>query len=241
MPKKSIYALLIAVNDYPNVRPLSGCLNDMHAFWDYLSRQCNGDEFTFKPKVLENDAATRDAVIAGFQHFTAATEGDVCVLYFSGHGSRIDAPDFWEAQDGKIEAIVCYDACLADKELSCLIYETLKDHKESVHFLAVMDCCHSGSNTRADDGVQIRLSQPNRFPKAIQEYYSYEKGFYLPDGKEKYSAPKGRHVSFGACRNTQTAKETIIGAEFRGAFTSSLIEALDTSNPIFYLLTHPLF
>ena len=205
MSKKSIYALLVAINNYPSVRPLNGCLNDMNAFHDYLKRQCNDAEFVFNPKILENDAATREAVIAGFQHFTAATEGDVCVLYFSGHGSRIDAPDFWEAIDGKIEAIVCYDACLADKELSCLIYETLKDHNESVHFLAVMDCCHSGSNTRADDGVQIRLSQPNRFPKAIQDYYGYENASLLVSKasiKLDVNAPRNSApiiVSFAVC------------------------------------------
>ena len=230
MSKKTIHALLIAINDYTNgIRPLSGCLNDMHAFRDYLEGQCNGEEFVFNPLILENDAATREAVIASFAHFADATEGDVCVLYFSGHGSRILAPDFWEAHDGKIEAIVCYDACLADKELSCLIYEATQAQKEG-HFLAVMDCCHAGSNTRFDDGnVVERLSRPNRFPATVDGYYGFDKGLYIPNGKGKYSAPKAKHINFGACRNTQTAKETIIGAEIRGAFTSSLIEALETS------------
>ena len=228
MSKKSIHALLIAINDYTDgIRPLSGCLNDMHAFRDYLAKQCKADEFEFTPSVLENEQATRQAIIESFQHFQLAKAGDVCVLYFSGHGSRIPTADFWEAYDGKNKAIVCYDTCLADKELSCLIYEATKD-KPDVHFLAVMDCCHSGSNTRSD--VKERMSNPNRYPLSITEYYGFDKSLYISDGNGKYSAPKGSHISFGACRSHQTAKETIIGVDFRGAFTSSLIEALDTSH-----------
>ena len=233
MAKKSIYALLIAIDAYPvGIKSLNGCLGDRQAFEDYLSNQCDTTAFDLKKHVIEDEDATRAAIIADFQHFKPATEGDVCILYFSGHGTQVKAPlEFWEPKNGLVEALVCFDTCLVDKELSCLIYEAMKD-KQGVHFLSVMDCCHSGSNTRYDDGVVVRMSNPLSYPKTIQEYYGFNENLNLyvqrkEDGK--YSANKAQHINFSACRSDQTAKETLIGEEIRGAFTSSLIEALETS------------
>jgi hypothetical protein len=238
--QKNIYALLVAINDYPaGINGLSGCIADKNAFHDYLHKQYNTEIFQFKPFMLENAAATRDAVIAGFQHFQPATEGDVCVFFYSGHGSRIPTVDFWEAQDDFNEALVCYDKCLVDKELSCLIYEMF-NNKQGVHFLSVMDSCHSGGATRgvdeddaiAREGVKIRMSNPSNYPKSITEYYGFDKNLYTRREDGKYHAEKAQHINFSACRNHQTAKETIINFEFRGAFTASLIEALETSHSL---------
>lgn len=237
MANKSLYALLVAVDAYPvGVPALNGCVNDMHAFRDYLSRQCDKDSFEFKPLVFENKAATRANVIQGFQHFQNATKEDVCVLYFSGHGTRIMTNDFWEAFDGKNESILCWDSRLngasndlADKELSCLIYEATKG-KQGMHFLVVMDCCHSGSNTRNDESV-IGIRQAGTAPNArpIQSYYGFSQNLYISDGHGQYSAPKGPHIQIGACRNYQTAKEIAFAGKIRGAFTFGLIEALETA------------
>ncbi|MBL7814827.1 MAG: caspase family protein [Saprospiraceae bacterium] len=237
MPNKSLYALLIGINNYPSniASTLKGCVADMRAWEQYLTKQCNPQSFTFKPIVLEDAAASKSAVIANFRHFQSATEGDVCVFAFCGHGTRVPTTDFWEPVDGKNEAIVCYDNCLTDKELSCLIYETMS-HKKGVHFLSIMDSCHSGGNTRdLTEGVRTRLSDAKIYPQTIKDYYGFDKNYYISNGKGQYSAPKAQHINFGACRNHQTAKETIINSEFRGAFTSSLIEALETAHsPLSY-------
>lgn len=217
---------MVAIDHYENVRPLSGCLNDLQAFHDYLSKQCNEDQFAFTPIVLKDGEATRDAVVEKFKHFADAVAGEVCVLYFSGHGTRIPTNQFWEAVDGTNEAIVCFDKCLADKELSVLIHEIVKD-KPEVHFLVVMDCCNSGTNTRED--TVVRLSEPNEYPKTIESYYGFDKKRYLLDPNGLYSAPKGKHLQFGACRSYELAKEITINGQSRGAFTLSLIEALESA------------
>ncbi|HPH20376.1 MAG TPA: caspase family protein, partial [Haliscomenobacter sp.] len=233
MAKKKLYALLVGIDAYaPPVRPLRGCLNDMHAFRDYLKKQASPD-FEVLLKVIENEKATKAKVISGFDHFKKATKDDICVFYFSGHGTRIPSQDFWEAIDGMNEAIVCHDVCLADKELACLIARATQN--KEVHFLAVMDCCHAGGNTRDDEDVTSRTSKPNRYPVSIQEYYGFKENLYQKNSSGLYSAPQGKHLNFAACRNYQTAKETMIGNKTRGAFTSSLIEALDTTQiPLTY-------
>jgi hypothetical protein len=234
MAKKQLFALFASINAYTNgIRPLNGCVADMQALHDFLLRQSEtlDSTFDFHPLILTDEAATRQAVIDGFQHFAKAGVDDICLFYFSGHGSRIDSKDFWESTDGKIEAIVCYDSCVVGKELSVLIHEATHGNPDR-HFLAVMDCCHSGGNTRSTqlDSVAIRLSMPNRFPAKIQAYHGFDRGAYIPNGKGQFSTPKGKHIQIAACRNYQTAKEVVIGAEIRGAFTASLIEVLETNN-----------
>lgn len=231
MSKKNIYALLVAINDYTDVKQLYGCLNDMHAFRDYLKKQYKGRDFKLHPLELANEEATRQAVIDGFKHFEQAREGDVCVLFFSGHGSQVPTTDFFEATDNKNEAIVCYDGCLVDKELSCLIYEVTKD-KPHVHFVAVMDCCHSGSNSRFVDDSQTtnnRCCSSKKYPLSISDYYGFEKGLYEKDAKGQYTAKKGKHIQLGACRSHQLAVEKVMNLAYRGVFSYSLLEALDTA------------
>ena len=207
MAKKKLYALLVGIDKYPpGVRSLKGCVNDMNAFKDYLLRQCSTAEYDPKISILSNEKAKRQDLIAAFDHFSKAKNGDICVFYFIGHGSRILSSDFWEAFDGKNEAIVCHDACVVDKELSCLIYEATKG--KSLHFLTVMDCCYSGGNSRDDAEAVNRLSRPNRYPVSIEEYHGYKEGWYFRDANVTYTAPKGKHLHFAACRNHQTDKET---------------------------------
>ncbi|MFM8448543.1 MAG: caspase family protein [Haliscomenobacter sp.] len=230
MPK--LIALLIGIDRYPvSIPSLRGCVHDMHAFRDYLGRQCQHQQYTYLPLSIENEAATRNSIIQSFGHFSQAQDGDICVLYFSGHGSRIPAPQFWESSNGLNETTLCADSTLQDgskdlidKEWSWLIFQATKG--KMVHFLAVMDCCHSGSNTRNGNlPVGIRQVQPRNLARPIGDYLGADD--YVKDAQGKYSAPKASHLSFGACRSFQTAKEIAVGGQIRGAFTLSLVEALE--------------
>src|SRR5690606_19368727 len=126
----------------------------LHALKTYLEDRFGNERFQLHLRVLENEAATRAGIIAGFDHFQSAVDGDSCLFFFAGHGSWFEAPEaFWDVEsDRRNETLVCYDSRLEggrdliDKELSYLIWRATKD--KDVHFLAVTDCCHSGSNTR---------------------------------------------------------------------------------------------
>ncbi|MCD8540150.1 MAG: caspase family protein [Leadbetterella sp.] len=93
---------------------------------------------------------------AAFNHLAQAGGNDICIFYYSGHGSYINAPkEFRGMQNTRFnQTLVCSDSRsgvtrdLIDKEIGYLLYKTLRD-KPDVHCLVVMDCCHSGSNTRA--------------------------------------------------------------------------------------------
>ncbi len=109
----TLHTLLVSIDNYPNPRhALNGCVNDGMHFHQYLESYCEKMGFTFRPLVLNDSEATRQAVIAGFDHFKAAESEDCCLFYYSGHGSRSAAPEaFWGIEhDHSLESIVCWDS-----------------------------------------------------------------------------------------------------------------------------------
>lgn len=224
---KTLHALVVAVDNYPNpAHRLRGCINDATAFATFLLNYAQANGLAYKEKKLFDKDATRQKVIDGFNHFNKAQKGDICVLYFSGHGSQMAAPpEFWDEQDFKSETIVCYDSRtpggrdLVDKELGTLIWLATKNF-DDLHFLAVMDCCHSGSNTR-DLDIRARMTEPSSvIPKDVSGYF----------GKEhwhNYQPPAARHVHLSAAKSNELAKELNINGTQRGAFTYNLIQTLE--------------
>ncbi|MCO6475163.1 MAG: caspase family protein, partial [Phaeodactylibacter sp.] len=232
---KTLYALLVAVNDYlPPVNPLAGCLNDLKQLQAYLEAHCQANGHNFRPLVLANEQATRDNLVKSFEHFQKATEEDICLFFFAGHGSRCKAPDAFRhlSPSGKVESLVCWDSRLPggrdlmDKELSFLIWKATQGW--DVHFLAITDCCHSGKVTRE---AEVRLREVTEVGKMIpaEQYLGFE--HYRPAGEGLYSPPRGRrYVHLGAARDVETAKEVYAKGAPRGVFSYSLVEALEQSN-----------
>jgi hypothetical protein len=85
-------------DDYPEPVPkLEGCVNDINAIEDYLRTRLDTQHYQLHLQRLtingKDEQPTRKAVIAGFeQHLRQATEQDVALFYFSGHGSQESAP-----------------------------------------------------------------------------------------------------------------------------------------------------
>ncbi len=222
---KTLHALIVGIDNYPNpAHRLNGCKNDANAFRGYLADYCKANGLAYNEKNLFDADATRQGVIDGFSHFKKAQEGDISVLYYSGHGSQMAAPpEFWDEQDHRSETIVCHDSRipggrdLIDKELATLIWLATKDSDN--HFLAVMDCCHSGSNTR-DLEIRARMAEPSSFvPRDAS-------GFFGKEHWVNYQPPSARHVHLAAAKDSETAKELSIQGTPRGAFTFNLIQTL---------------
>ena len=145
-------ALLVGVNDCPAATPLKGAANDVMSMKRLLTTK-----FEFAPEnvvVLLNKDATRAAIVGAFQdHLIAKADKDsIVVFHFSGHGDQVlDEPDGDEV-DGLDETIVPYDGDLngrghiKDDELKVL-FDGLTKKTKNVTF--IMDCCHSGTNSRA--------------------------------------------------------------------------------------------
>jgi pimeloyl-ACP methyl ester carboxylesterase len=223
---KTIHSLIVAIDEYPiPAHRLNGCKNDATAFSEYLGKYAKANGFKYSENRLFDANAKRLSVVEGFKNLKKAADKDVCVLYYSGHGSQMPAPpEFWDEQDRMSETLVCWDSRtpggrdLIDKELATLIWSVTNE--KDVHFLAVMDCCHSGSNTR-DMSVKARMAEPSTFvPRDV-------KGFFGNEVWDNFQPPTSRHVHLAAAKDNETAKELKINELPRGAFTHTLIKMLE--------------
>jgi len=240
---RTIYALLVAIDDYPApISPLRGCVNDIQRIKELLGLRIAGAGDHFDPLVLTNREATRLALIDGFRnHLGKAGPDDVVLFYYSGHGSQAPSPsEFWHLEPDHLdETLVCWDSRqpgnwdLADKELAQLISEVAA---AGAHVAVILDCCHSGSGTRAVDDPNVRTRRLETDERLRPfETFLVAPGVVAPDpaaaassltGAGWFALPKGNHVLFSACRSDEEAKELYLGGEQRGAFSYHLLDTL---------------
>ncbi|MEM1359862.1 MAG: caspase family protein, partial [Bacteroidota bacterium] len=228
----TIHALLIAISDYPTgVSDLPGCANDLVAFEAFFKEYATLNGVGFKPKVLLNEAAHRKGVLQSFAHFEQAGPEDVCLLYYTGHGSQLPAPpEFWhQEKDRKCEALVLHDygkpggGYLADKEISYL----LATHtKQAGQVLVIADSCHSGTISRMATAVP-RTTAFNGLPLNIEDFHGWE---YYRKEESFLSPPIREHITLAACRPEQVAMEMPIKNVRRGLFTHYLLEVMRTND-----------
>lgn len=245
MSAPQFYGLFVGIDSYlPPVPPLDGCVNDMRAMKDYITRNVAPENLHIE--VLENEQATRMNVVQKFEsHLSQAGPDDIAFFYYSGHGSQEPAHEiFWHLEpDKKNETLVCYDSRsadgmdLADKELATLI--DLVSAKNP-HFLVVMDCCNSGDGTRQISSGKTRQSPGSTQVRSLDSYIlprnlNSDRSALSTSGVEKLEIPTPRHVLMSAAHSFQLAKETYLGGSPRGVFTYSLIEVLEASvGPVSY-------
>ncbi len=229
---KNIYAVLVAIEDYPDPRlKLQGCVNDLFAFEHFLHRSFDR---RLNLKKLTDADASRPNIIQSFQHFRTAEDDDICIFFFAGHGSQNEAPPAFRhlETDRQLESIVAFDSRLPggrdvlDKELSYLIWESTR--RADVHFVVIMDCCHAGTNTRLE-GSRIRAAEPVKIPIDTEKFFGFE--HYKDLGGGLYSPPRGRYLQLSAARADQTAKEIYIDGKTRGAFSYALVDCLRRYGP----------
>ncbi|MEG4110176.1 caspase family protein [Microcoleus sp. S13_C5] len=176
----NIYALLIGIDCYmPNGLPngslyknLGGCVRDIDRVEAFLINErkvpkaqilkltasVNPNELT-KPVELPEKLPTRQNMIDSFRKLgEMAAEGAQVYIHYSGHGGRAKTVfTSIKGEDEIDEGLVPTDIgtsegqYLRDLELATLLKE-LVDKKLTV--TVVLDCCHSGGNTRGD--VEIR-------------------------------------------------------------------------------------
>ena len=245
---RNVYALLVGIDAYPEpVQSLHGCRNDIAAVENLLDQRVSDVHDVLHVRTLLDDEATRSAVIAGFQeHLGQARAGDVVLFYYSGHGSQENAPqEFWHLEPDHLdETLVLWDSRregqwdLADKELAALLTQVAV---EGPHILVVLDCCHSGSGTRAtlEDGIGSRrapvdtrrrpLSSFIFDPASVDDLVRVSGTERSALGDSGWSMPRAKHVLISGCRANETSKEIVYEGSPRGAMSVALVSALENS------------
>lgn len=109
-------------------------------------------------RLLHNAQATRSGLERAFrQAVDGLAEGDLLVLYVSGHGGQVDDGDPTE-DDGLSETLCLWDGPMTDTYLSGLLAEI----PVGVRLFFVTDTCNSGTNYRRRRRLARALPQPFR-------------------------------------------------------------------------------
>ncbi|HEY0740325.1 MAG TPA: alpha/beta fold hydrolase [Chryseosolibacter sp.] len=169
-----------------------------------------------------------------FLHFKGASSEDICLFFYAGHGAQVESLPLFQFQksDRLNETLVCLDSRdpgskardLIDKEVAYLLWDALRDNNS--HCVVVMDCCHSGNNSRLiGDSSHIRTRQetfsPHKIP--LEEYIGFKSGNDFYTKKEGWVEIKyPRIVQLSACQDFELAQESYQG----GIFTNRLINCL---------------
>jgi len=227
-------ALLVGINDYSASRltairapaperdwpNLAGAVNDTAALRDLLVL-LHG--FAASDVVTLNDqAATRGAILAALNHLAAAAaKNDVVFVYFAGHGSQVrnsksDEPDKLD------ESIIPADSRrgapdIRDKELR-RIFNAILDR--GARLTVMIDACHSGSGARG----LLTLAQPRGIRPDLRD---------VRDGGDFGPRPENRGaLVISASHDEEEARELRDDRlTMHGAFTWAWLRAMRDAAP----------
>jgi hypothetical protein len=108
-----MFGFIVGVDEYKSgdIPNLHGCKRDAQSMVDLLSHKFHVPSSHFL--CLANENATRNAIISGFQKHLIENNnierGDAIVIFYAGHGGRVDAPKGWVADDNQVETICPHD------------------------------------------------------------------------------------------------------------------------------------
>ncbi|MDK9725474.1 MAG: caspase family protein [Sterolibacteriaceae bacterium MAG5] len=230
-------ALLIGINRYrvPG-SDLRGCVNDVKNMAAALTAHAGfaaGDI-----AALTDLDATKKAMQAGIRKLLkGARKGDVLLLHYSGHGANVPDANGDEA-DRRDEILCPTDLDWYDPLTDDWLRATFDTLPAGVNLTVVMDCCHSGTNTRALLPPDAP-SMPRYLPCPL-DLMAVESGRKLrgkvavgmraaPPAKRRKSdvvAVDIPEILISGCRDTQTSADAYIGNSYNGALTYHLVAAL---------------
>jgi hypothetical protein len=230
-------AVLIGINRYqvPGA-DLRGCVNDVKNLKGVLSEYYGfaGSDIA----TLTDLAATKKAMEGAIRKLiSGARKGDVLLIHYSGHGSNVPDSDGDEA-DRRDEILCPTDLDWKNPLLDDWLRDTFDSLRSGVSLTVIMDCCHSGTNTRAinpPDAPVIERYLPSPWDLIAAESGRKLKGKFMGtiDGVDKKKKAKREivlvdipEVLITGCQDTQTSADAFIGGSYNGALTYSLVGAL---------------
>lgn len=207
-------ALLIGVN-YPGTQSaLKGCVNDVHAVKDMLQKVYGFPEENIR--CLTDDAApsgvnpTRANIVEGLKWLVAKNTEEGCTslwFHYSGHGSQTSDVS-GDERDGRDECIISSDFLPISDDV--LLRTLVTPLTAAARLVAVMDCCHSGT--------QLDLK------------YRYVSGRHSVHENRSAPSVAAFAVHLSGCQDSQTSADTKYSTGWSGALTKNLLEVLHQSD-----------
>lgn len=221
-------ALLIGIDDYKSssVSDLKGTVNDVMLMRNILIGKFGVPKDNIR--VLTNKDATHAGIIDAIRThlIDQAAPGDVSILHYSGHGSRMrDASG--DEIDGWDETIVPHDSRtpgvfdISDDQLNGLLRE-LTGKTKNVTF--ILDSCNSGTGLRAAGNTTRAISPDLRPPPPQAAHAVSTRG--ASEGSDGISLADSNYVLISGSRADQLSNESLFEGKRHGALTWFLTRAL---------------
>ncbi|KAK0218653.1 caspase domain-containing protein [Armillaria fumosa] len=239
-PPPSLFALVIGIDKYLSneISNLSGAVADIDAVNKFLQETLRVPKDQIKN--LRNEEATRltiEAAIKDLGNNPAIKKDDPILIFYAGHGAETNAPSGWASTNGKMQMLVPHDFLpggssdskqgqgVLDVRFSHLLADLAA--KKSDNITVILDCCHSGSGTRADDDDPTYAVRGIDLPAyytipddLLHDIESDARASIISNGFKTTGLLS--HVLLAACRHGQEAGER----HGRGIFTSALLDLL---------------
>lgn len=230
-------AVLIGINKYqiPG-SDLSGCVNDVKNLRGVLTSYYGFAEKDIT--TLTDSRATKKAMQAAIQKLIrSGKKGDTLLLHYSGHGSNVPDDNGDEA-DNRDEILCPTDLDWKDPFRDDWLRQALGKLQSGVNLTVIMDCCHSGTITRAI--IPPDAPRRERFLPCPLDLMATESGRKLRGTVRGQlgKAPRGRkrksdivnadiqEILITGCRDTQTSADADIGGSYNDALTYYLVESI---------------
>ena len=194
------------------------------------------DLYGFAPSditMLVDEEATKAAMTQGIEALVdTAGPGDVLYLHYSGHGSNVPDNNGDEVTDHRDEILCPHDLDWNDPLTDDWLRTTFDRLDPGASLTVVMDCCHSGSNTRAPHlpGAPQPEVVSRFLPNPDDELRGG--GFTgTPRRRRRRASPDVHDVDIvetlvSGCRDDQTSADAHIDGSFSGALTYFLVRAM---------------
>ena len=231
-------ALLIGINRYkiPGA-DLRGCVNDVNNLKAALLKHFSFQEKNIK--ILTDLKATKKAMQDGITRLVkGAKRGDVLLFHYSGHGSNVPDDNGDEA-DSRDEILCPTNLDWKDPMTDDWLRTAFDKVPADVNLTVIMDCCHSGTNTRVIVSPDAPIIE--RFLPCPLDLLAVESGRRLTGeikGKRATLEKRAKRkkdvidinipeVLITGCRDTQTSADAHIGGSYNGALTYNLVAAME--------------
>lgn len=204
-------ALCVGIDQY-SIKPLSGCVNDARQWREAL------ENLGFATSFLADGEATYDGIVSSLRKLIKGSRpGDQLVFQYAGHGTHVDDVNGDEALatpgDTQDEALVPFDFSSGRFLIDDDIGEIMDDLPAGVSLTCFMDCCHSGSNTRAfgfGTSSSVAIGETSRYlPVPAEIMIRHVNNRRALPVKATRGAYEGKpEVLYAACSPKQEAKES---------------------------------
>jgi hypothetical protein len=230
-------ALLVGINRYriPGA-DLRGCVNDVKNMQSVLTKYYGFARSDIT--ILTDHRATKKAMQSSIHKLVAgARKGDVLVLHYSSHGSNVPDDNGDEA-DHRDEILCPTDLDWNDPLRDDWLRREFDALKPGVSLTVIMDCCHSGTNTRAilpPDAPLLPRYLPSPWDLVASESRRRLSGTVRSELRISSRAARRKsdvvpadiaEVLITGCRDTQTSADAFINGSYNGALTYHLVKAI---------------